>query len=217
MEFCKTVVKTLGIIVLATVMSACNIKAYRVLPVEHEDLKVPAYSAKKESIIYFNVPQLFEEESAVSGREEPLVRVREFAAMLEHALVDNPTFEKAVLTSAPSEKGSYVSVTVRGENHFSLPSVLYLLLSSCTLTIIPYYTDDIAEYIISYELYQNSVSVKTYRYRVQQKTLVWLMVPLAIPFIRDSWGTPAWVGLKEIAFAETAKFMWIDAHRDGLF
>jgi hypothetical protein len=140
-----------------------------------------------------------------------------FAALLEKALIDNPTFDKAVLTSAPPDKGFYSSITVRGENNFSFSSVLYMLLSACTLTLAPFYNDDAAQYVISYELYQNGEPVKTYQRRVQQKTLMWMMVWLAVPFIYDSWFTPPWWSVKEVAFAETAKLFWADAHKDGFF
>jgi hypothetical protein len=217
MEFLKTFIKSSGVIVLVIILAACSIKAYRVPPSEIEGLKLPPYSTKKESVIYFNVPQLFEENASVQSREEPLVRAQVFASMLERTLIDNPTFDKAVLTSAPPQTGFYSSIKVRGENHFTLSSVLYLLLSSCTATLIPYYNDDTAVYVISYELYKNGEPVKMYQHRVQQKTLIWMMVLLAVPFVHDSWDTPPWVALKEVAFAETAKLFWLDAHRDGFF
>lgn len=140
MDVCQTVVKSIGVIALAAVMAACGIKAYRVSPVEHEDFTAHAYSTKKETVIYFNVPQVFEANHSVAtgalididpvfqsevsqianvsradwlniaiyqifhGEEEPLVRAREFAALLEKTLVDNSPFDKAILTSAPPEK-----------------------------------------------------------------------------------------------------------------
>lgn len=222
-EFVRTFVKFSGVIVLAILLAACSVKAYRVSPSVIEELNVPPYPSQRESVIYFNVPQLFNESHSVQSQEEPpvraaqVVRAQVFAAMLEKTLVDNPSFGKAILTSAPPEKGFYSSITVQGEDHFSLSSVLYLLLSACTLTLVPHFTDDVAEYVISYELSQNGESVKMYQYRVQQKTLMWMMVLLAVPFIRDSWYAPPWVGLKEVAFAETAKLFWVDAHRDGFF
>jgi len=218
MESWRTLARSSSVIVLATILAACNIKSYRVIPPGNEESGIPQFSSIKDSTIYFNVPQLFDKNSSVGGnRKEPLVRAQLFASLLEKTLIDNPSFGKAVLTSAPSEKGFYTSITVRGVNHFDASSIVYLILSSCTLTLIPYYTDDVAQYVISYKLYQDGEPVKEYQHRVQQKTLVWLLVLLAVPFIHDSWFTPPWVVPKEIAFADTAKRFWLDAHRDGFF
>src|SRR5256885_12427541 len=107
MEILKTSVKSLGVIVLAIILTGCIIRAWRVPPSETEGLKVPPYPSQKESVIYFNVPQLFQEDSAVRERGEDPVSPRVFANRLEHTLIDNPTFGKAVLTSSPPQKGFY--------------------------------------------------------------------------------------------------------------
>ena len=133
-----------------------------------------------------------------------------------------PHFYEAVLTTftLPARNGFYVSITVRRETHWNwnISAVLSKLLSTCTATLIPYLDDDFVEYVISYQLYQDGVPVKMYQHRVQEKTLYWIAAPLAVLFIQDSWLAPPWVGhSKEIAFAETAKLFWLDAHKDGFF
>lgn len=208
--------KCFAIGTLSIVFLGCNIKTYRVSSGDAQSEAPPFYS-QKDTVIYFNVPQYFEERKAVSRRQEPLLQVDSFVKMLESTLIDNPSFSKAVLTSMPPEKGLYVSVAVRGENQFSVSSVLSILLSACTLTVIPIVNDDSAQYVISYQLYRNGESVQLYEHRVQQKTLVWIGTLLAFPFIYDSWFTAPWGAPKEKLFAETAKLFWIDGHREGHF
>lgn len=208
--------KCFAIGTLSIVFLGCNIKTYRVSSGDAQS-EAPPFSSQKDTVIYFNVPQYFEERKAVSRRQEPLLQVDSFVKMLESTLIDNPSFSKAVLTSMPPEKGLYVSVAVRGENQFSVSSVLSILLSACTLTVIPIVNDDSAQYVISYQLYRNGESVQLYEHRVQQKTLVWIGTLLAFPFIYDSWFTAPWGAPKEKLFAETAKLFWIDGHREGHF
>jgi hypothetical protein len=196
--------------------TACNIKAYRVSPSEPKET-VPSDSSPKHLVLYFNVPQILEEKTSVPSRQEPLVRAQLFASMLGQTLIDNPSFKAAVLASGPPDKGLYVGVTVRGENHLTLSSALYLLLSSFTLTLIPLYADDVAEYVITYQLFRDGEPVQMYQHRVQQKTLIWMGVLLAVPFLHDSWTTAPWTAPKEKAFSETARLFWLEGHRDGYF
>lgn len=212
----RVFLKCFAIITLSIVFVGCNIKTYRVSSGDTQ-FETPSFSSQKDTVIYFNVPQYFEEREAVLRRQEPLLRADSFVKLLESSLIDNPSFSKAVLTSRPPEKGLYVSIAVRGENEFSFSSVLSILLSACTLTVIPVVNDDIAQYVISYQLYRNGESVQLYQHRVQQKTLIWIGTLLAVPFIYDSWFTAPWGTPKEKLFAETAKLFWIDGHREGHF
>lgn len=208
--------KCFAVVTLSIVFWGCNIKTYRVSSGNAQS-EASSFSSQKDTVIYFNVPQYFEEREVVSHRREPLLRADSFVKMLESTLIDNPSFSKAVLTSMPPEKGLYVSIAVRGENQFSFSSVLSMLLSACTLTVIPIVNDDSAQYVISYQLYRNGESVQLYQHRVQQKTLIWIGTLLAYPFIYDSWFTAPWGAPKEKLFAETAKLFWIDGHREGHF
>ncbi len=209
--------KCFTIVTLSIVLLGCNIKTYRVSSGDAQS-EAPSFSSQKDTVIYFNVPQYFEEREAVSRRqEEPLLRADSFVKMLESTLINNPSFSKAILTSMPPEKGLYVSIAVRGENQFNFSSVLSILLSACTLTVIPVVNDDIAQYVVSYQLYRNGESVQLYQHRVQQKTLIWIGALLALPFVYDSWFTAPWGAPKEKLFAETAKLFWIDGHREGHF
>src|SRR5438270_8147603 len=96
MKILKTSIKFLGVIVLAIILTGCIIRDWRIPPSEIEGLKVPPYPSQKESVIYFNVPQLFEETSSVRDRRDDPVGTQAVATMLEHTLIDNPTFGKAV-------------------------------------------------------------------------------------------------------------------------
>jgi hypothetical protein len=164
-------------------------------------------------VIYFNLPQL---KAPVASMESPLV-TQQFASLLQRTLTENPTFDKAILTSEQPGTGLYTFITVRDDAHLGLSSTLYLLLSTLTLTAIPFYADDVAHYVISYELYVNGIPVKTYQHHVQQKSLFGIGAFFVALFIENSWLSPPWVAPREQAFAATARLFWLEGHRDGFF
>ena len=190
--------------------TSCALHAYRVLSVDAHDY-VPANSSQKNSIIYFNVPQLFEEHR--TDPRQDMMDAQLLAKFFEKSLTQNPTFAKAVLISSPPEQGLYVAITVRGEDHYSLSSAFYLLASSCTLTVLPLYLDDVAQYVIHYQLFKDGIPVKDYEHRLQKKSLIWIGALFAAPF----WLSPPWDIPKERVFSETAQLFWTDGQRDRMF
>ncbi|MCK6500226.1 MAG: hypothetical protein L6Q38_12200, partial [Nitrospira sp.] len=99
----------------------------------------------------------------------------------------------------------------------NLQAAWKLLWCSLTFLVIPCYVEDAAEYRIGYQLVSDRKELGTYRGLVQQKTLIWGLLLLGLPFIGDSWTESPWTFSKEEAFAETSVKFWRDARADGHF
>lgn len=204
---------------LSVVTPGCAIHAWRVVPTDSSEEPISSYAQQPGAVIYYNVPTVFEKATGI-GTADSLERARSaqhFAELLEKALTKNPTFEKAILTSEAPEHGYYVSVDVTHMPHLSSSDAFKIVLCSVTLILIPCYLEDAVEYRISYQLFKDGKELGAYREMVQQKTLVWNLILLAIPFIADSWAAEAWTFSKEQAFAETSVKFWRDARADGHF
>ncbi len=207
------------ILVLASASSGCAIHAWRIDSSNTLDESQPTSHLVSDAVLYYNVPELFEK---APGWETEDIRVRvesarKFAALLEHALASNATFGKAVLTSAPPPQGHYVSIDVIRLVHLNGVSVAKLLLCSATLLIVPCYFDGVSEYKVSYHLFKDGTVVQTFQESVRQRSLMWNLMLLAIPFVYESWGAPPWTSSKEEALAATAKGFLSDAHHGGHF
>lgn len=203
----------------AIVLSGCTIHAWRVVPTDSLEEPISSYAQQPGAVIYYNVPAVFEKQASMETTDS-LERARsaqQFAELLGNALTKNPVFEKAIFTSEAPEHGYYVSVDVTHVPHISTQSALKIILCSVTLIMIPCYIDDAVEYRISYHLFKDGKDLETYHEMVQQKTLMWNLLLLAIPFIEGSWTASPWTVWKEKAFAETSQRFWRDARADGHF
>lgn len=202
----------------AFVLPGCAIHAWRVSPTDVSEEAIASYAQEPGAVIYYNVPAVFEKPLS-RDTADSLERVQSaqlFTELLGNELTKNPTFDKAILTSVVPERGYYVSVDVTHVPHLTTESALKIIMCSVTMMIIPCYIDDAVEYRISYHLFKDGNDLKTYYWMVQQKSLTWNLLLLAIPFI-DSWTRPPWMVPKEQAFAETSKKFWQDARADGYF
>ena len=204
---------------LLVVTPGCAIHAWRVASTDAGEQSISSYAQQPGTTMYYNVPTVFETRPAMETGDsyERLRSARQFAELLRDALTKNPVFEKAVLTSEAPERGYYVSVDVTHVPHLSSSAALKIVLCSVTLIMIPCYLEDAVEYRISYQLFKDGKELGTYREMVQQKTLMWNLLLLALPFFADSWAASPWTVLKEEAFAETSRKFWRDAHADGHF
>lgn len=203
----------------AVVLPGCAIHAWRVAPTEVLEEPISPYAQQPGAVIYYNVPAVFEKPLSRETVDsfERARSARQFAELLGKALTKNPVFEKAILTSEAPERGYYVSIDVTYVSHITTKSALKIIACSVTFVIIPCYVDDAVEYRISYHLFKDGSELGTYRELVQQKTLTWNLLLLAIPFIADSWAVSPWGLSKEVAFAETSERFWRDARTDGHF
>lgn len=203
----------------AIVLPGCAIHAWRVAPTDGMEESVSSYAQQPGAIIFYNVPAVFEKRPAIETGDsyEKFSSAQRLAELLRDALTKNPSFDKAVLTSEAPESGYYVSVDVTYVSHLSSGSALKIVLCSLTLVIIPCYVEDAVEYRIGYHLFKDGKELGTYREMVQQKSLMWNLLLLAIPFIADSWTVEPWRISKEQAFAETSVKFWRDARADGHF
>ncbi|MBA5871254.1 MAG: hypothetical protein GDA68_14845 [Nitrospira sp. CR2.1] len=202
----------------AFVLPGCAIHAWRVSPTDVSEEAIASYAQEPGAVIYYNVPAVFEKPLS-RDTADSLERVQSaqlFTELLGNELTKNPTFDKAILTSVVPERGYYVSVDVTHVPHLTTESALKIIMCSVTMMIIPCYIDDAVECRISYHLFKDGNDLKTYYWMVQQKSLTWNLLLLAIPFI-DSWTRPPWMVPKEQAFAETSKKFWQDARADGYF
>ncbi len=204
---------------LVVVTPGCAIHAWRVAPTDDGEPSISSYPQQTGTAMYYNVPAVFEKRPAIETGDsyERFRSARQFAELLRDALTKNPVFEKAILTSEAPERGYYVSVEVTHVPHLSSSAALKIVLCSMTLVVIPCYLEDAVEYRISYQLFKDGKELGTYREMVQQKTLMWNLLLLAIPFIADSWTAESWSISKEQAFAETSVKFWRDARADGHF
>ncbi len=209
---------TVAAVFLLAVTSGCAIHAWRVVPTDVPEEAMASYAQEPGAVIYYNVPAVFEKPLARDTADsfQRAQSAQLFAELLGNELTKNPTFEKAILTSVAPERGYYVSVDVTHVPHLSTESTLKIIMCSVTLMIIPCYIDDAVEYRVSYHLFKDGKDLKTYRWMVQQKSLTWNLLVLAIPFL-DAWTAPPWMAPKEKAFAETSERFWRDARADGHF
>ena len=207
-----SVIKTSLFVVYLLAFAGCTLHAYRLSPEDHRT-NGPLYASQKNRTIYYNLPQL----SAESGNDpmRRIVNIPAWASFLEKNLVQNPTFDHAVRTSSPPEKGTYVSITVTGQAYLNLtlPSAVSLILSACTLFILPAYAENSGEFIVRYNLFLDGMPIKEYTHRVQRKTLIWWFTDLTQPF----WLDPPWDFPQEKVLAGTAHLFWLDGDKDHLF
>ena len=206
-------------IFFSVVTPGCAIHAWRVAPTDGGEQSISSYAQRPGTVMYYNVPTVFEKRPVIEMGDsyERLRSAQQFAELLREALTKNPVFEKAILTSEAPERGYYVSVDVTHVPHLSSSAALKIVLCSVTLVMIPCYLEDAVEYRVGYQLFKDGKELGTYREMVQQKTLMWNLLLLAIPFITDSWTAESWTFSKEKAFAETSERFWRDARADGHF
>ncbi|GMV51545.1 MAG: hypothetical protein NBKEAIPA_00323 [Nitrospirae bacterium] len=218
-SFLRTRYLIIVAIFFSVVMPGCAIHAWRVAPTDVLDESISSYAQQPGAVIYYNVPAVFEKPPARETVDsfESARSTQQFAELLGKALTKNPTFEKAILTSEAPERGYYVSVDVTHTPRMNLQAAWKLLWCSLTFLVIPCYVEDAAEYRIGYQLVSDRKELGTYRGLVQQKTLIWGLLLLGLPFIGDSWTESPWTFSKEEAFAETSVKFWRDARADGHF
>ena len=116
------------------------------------------------------------------------------------------TVSTPVLTETPPDNGPYV-VAYKIRKSASPASQIFCWISAMTLTAIPCYSGS-SGYILIYNLYQDKVQRKTYRYEVIEKSFVWIGVA---PF---SWINALKTTYEQAIEVTTHQFLQ-DAIRDG--
>ena len=190
-------------LVFVLTFSACHLSTYRPTP---DDQLQSIESSRIETgsplhfFFYTGVSKLPDKGSEPSKGTLPI----EFE-VLRRAL---ETVSKPILTETPPDKGTYI-VAYKTRKSSSAASQVFCLLSAVTLSAIPCYSGS-SGYTVIFNLYQDTVHKKTYKYEVTEKVFIWIGVA---PFIWVNGLTTTY----ERAFEVTTNRFLHDVKRDGHF